>query len=192
MDDGGDQEVVMYPLGHVGLALLVSAPVAVFLKPKAATSFSVLVLVVALVPDVDTYVPGLTHHGITHTVTFALAVGVVGGALLAGGVAIYRRRSDAIVVQRLTSTRVFLLGGFGLFCGILSHVIGDLLIVLPGTEPIPVLWPLSNVRYEFKVIPLGAPLRNAALFVGGLAVHALISWRVKRKTGIGGSYADSD
>ena len=182
----------MYPLGHLGLALLLIAPIIIFFKPKTATGFSVFVLMVALLPDIDTYIPFLTHHGVTHTVAFSLAAGIIGGVFLAGGAVALRAVSDASIFQQLAPTRILVLGGLAIFCGVLSHVVGDLLLILPGTEPIPLFWPISSKKYEFQVIPLGGPLRNAALFIGGLLIHTLISWRAEQRMKTAQSYADSE
>lgn len=173
-----DPQVGVYPLGHLGMALLFAAPVAVLLDRKTATGFSLFVLVTALLPDVDTYVPFLTHHGATHTIAFAVVAGPVGGLLIAGGLVALRAATDSAALRRLSPTRVFLLGGLAVSVGALSHVVSDLLVVLPGTEPIPLFWPVVGEKYEIAVVHLGGPVRNAGLFVGGLLAHMVVSWRV--------------
>ena len=65
-------------LGHLGLTLLVIAPIVVFFKPKTATGFSVFILGTALVPDIHTYISFLIQPG-SHTVPFALVAGFVCG-----------------------------------------------------------------------------------------------------------------
>ena len=47
--------------------------------------------------------------------------------------------------------------------------------MLPGTEPVSVLWPFSSTKYEFQVISLGGTFRNATLFVGDSSfMHSLV------------------
>lgn len=170
----------MYPLGHVGVALLFVVPVVVFLDPKTATGFTVFSVLASLLPDVDTYIPFLAHHGATHTITFAVAAGLFGGVLVAGGLDAVRNATDSAALRRFSPRRVFVFVGLAIFLGVLSHVVADLLVILPGTEPIPLFWPFIGQKYEIKVIHLGGPLRNAALFVGGLLAHALVSWRAEK------------
>ena len=164
------------------MGLLFAAPVAAFLDRKTATAFSLFALLAALLPDVDSYVPFVTHHGVTHTIAFAVVAGLFGGILLAAGLVALRAATDSATLRRLSPTRVFLLGGLSISLGVVSHVVADLLVILPGTEPIPLFWPLVARKYEITVVHLGGPVRNAALFVGGLLAHALVSWRVANRT----------
>ena len=71
----------MYREGHVGAALLAYAPVGFVV---AAAGFRFLSLIggigvaaLAMLPDYDQKVPGVDHRGPTHTVWFAVVVGVV-------------------------------------------------------------------------------------------------------------------
>jgi len=77
----------MYVLGHVGISLLLYAPLAWLLlstgQPAVAALTGLLMIVLAPLPDLDTYTDRLDHRGPTHTVWFALGVGLV-TALVAG------------------------------------------------------------------------------------------------------------
>jgi len=74
-------------LGHVGISLLLYAPLAWLLlstgQPAVAALTGLLMIVLAPLPDLDTYTDRLDHRGPTHTVWFALGVGLV-TALVAG------------------------------------------------------------------------------------------------------------
>ena len=71
----------MHREGHIGAALVAYAPVGAV---ALALGFETLALVgavaaggLSMLPDYDQRVPGLDHRGPTHTVWFALVVGVV-------------------------------------------------------------------------------------------------------------------
>ena len=71
----------MHREGHVGAALLAYAPVGALTLALGFGNLALLgaggAVVLAMLPDYDQRVPGLEHRGPTHTVWFALAVGVV-------------------------------------------------------------------------------------------------------------------
>lgn len=173
----------MYPLGHFGIALLFAAPVAALLHPRTQTGFSVYVILTALLPDLDNYVPGLVHHGVTHTFAFGIIAGVGGGALAAVAVVVSQRSTEEGLVEQFDPVRVFAFVALGLFIGVSSHVVGDILILLPGTQPVSPFWPIGEQTYQFGITHLGAPIRNATLILAGLALHAVVSWRASPKKG---------
>ncbi|NHN60880.1 MULTISPECIES: metal-dependent hydrolase [Halorussus] len=164
----------MYPTGHYGVALLVAAPFASFLGRKAGTVFSAFVVLVALLPDLDKHLPVVTHHGVTHTFLFAAVAAGVVGAL---GWAAYRAYLASSATPRwssLTPKRVFVWGAAGTFVGVSGHVIADMLVLLPGTQPISPFWPVFSRKLTIEIIPLGAPARNLALLGLGLAAQAAV------------------
>ncbi|WP_440006697.1 metal-dependent hydrolase [Halomicrococcus sp. SG-WS-1] len=164
----------MYPTGHYGVALLVSAPAAFVLGRRAGTVFSAFVLLTAVLPDVDKHVPGVRHHGVTHTLLFGVASGVVVGLLATGLLVTYVRFAGPVRSSRLTARNAFEWAAAGAFLGVLSHVTADVLVVLPGTQPVSPFWPLFERKITVETIPLGAPARNLALLVVGLGVHVLV------------------
>lgn len=173
----------MYPLGHFGMAILFAAPVAALLHPRTQTGFSVYVILTALLPDLDNYVTGLVHHGVTHTFAFGVVAGLVGGALAAVAVAASQKLTGEGLVEQFDPIRVFAFVALGLFIGVSSHVVGDVLILLPGTQPVSPFWPIGEQTYQVGITHLGAPVRNAVLILVGLAIHAIISWRASPKKG---------
>lgn len=167
----------MYPLGHFGMALLFVAPVAALVGPRTQTGITVYAVFAAWLPDLDKHVGSLTHHGVTHTVTFGVVAGVAVGAAAAGVLVVARTATDGGLAERFDPGRVFAFVGLGLFVGVLSHVTADVLILLPGTQPVSPFWPVSHQTYQIEFVPLGAPVRNGGLLVLGTVVHAVLSWR---------------
>lgn len=167
----------MYPLGHLGVALVLSAPAPYALHPKTATGFTVFALLTALLPDIDRSLPYLTHHGLTHTVAFAVLVGLFVGALAAGVVAGLRRWTDVALVRRFSPERVATYVGIGLSLGTLSHVLGDILVTFPTAQPVSPFWPLSSQTFKIGVFGLDSPMQNAVLFGVGLLAQWLAAWR---------------
>jgi VanZ family protein len=122
------------PIGHVlGGAI-------VYLGGTRPSTRSRLLLAVALLgslaPDLD-FVPGILignmrafHHGISHSVAFAL---VFGG--LTYGLARY--------VDRTIALRASVLGALAYT----SHVVLDFIAVSEGTRGLPLLWPFSDERF---------------------------------------------
>ena len=164
----------MYPAGHYGVALLVAAPVAAFLGRKAGTVFSTFVLLVAVLPDLDRHVPGVVHHGVTHTFLFAAVAGVVVGAL--GGAAYWAYVASSATPRwpTLSPKRVFVWAAAGTFLGVASHVVADVLVLLPGTQPVSPFWPVFSRKLTYEIVPLGAPVRNLALLLAGFAAQAAV------------------
>jgi inner membrane protein len=166
----------MYPLGHFGLALLFTVPFVALLHPRTQTGFTVYAMLAALLPDLDNYVAGLVHHGLTHTFAFGVIMGLVGATIAAVAVVVSQRTTGERLVEQFDLTRVFAFVALGLFVGVSSHVIGDVLILLPGTQPVSPFWPLGEQTYQFGITHLGAPIRNALLILIGFSIHAAISW----------------
>ncbi|MFW5896279.1 MAG: metal-dependent hydrolase, partial [archaeon] len=90
----------MHRNGHCGTALVVYAPViavlvAIDLRGMALLGGAV-VISGTMLPDLDTRIPFVPHRGPTHTVWFAVFVGVLVGA---GGVVLGLQRGPAVAVQ---------------------------------------------------------------------------------------------
>lgn len=153
--------------GHVGIALLVYAPLAYTLVAarQDATMWLALAALVpfALAPDVDLYVAGLAHRGPTHTVWAVLACGVAGAVL--GRVALDRR---------MGTDRLWFGGVVGVL-GAGSHLVGDVLTPM-GLAPFA---PGIGATYSLDLVLSGNAAVNDLLFGAGvtlLAVAAGRSW----------------
>ena len=167
----------MYRDGHYGAALLAYAPVcflvAVLGYPTLALLAGGVALALAMVPDWDTRVPGLKHRGPTHTVGFALLVGVV---VAAAGVAFVTAGDPAAVSTDLASladdpASAVGVGVLGFLVGVLtvcSHIAADALTPM-GVTP---LWPLSDWHVSFGVARASNRPANAILLGVGVAAAA--------------------
>ena len=155
----------MYRKGHYGVALLVFSPVAFVLVALGEVTLAVLagaaMLWLAMLPDVDLHLPGVSHRGVTHTLGFAALVGVALGA-----------------AGRLTAPQLGLSEAdafaFCAFVGVLSvvsHILADALTPM-GVRP---LWPLLDRHVTLGLTPADSPVWNLLLLgVGaGVAVAAV-------------------
>ncbi|CCQ33973.1 membrane-bound metal-dependent hydrolase (DUF457) [Halorhabdus tiamatea SARL4B] len=114
----------------------------------------------AMVPDYDQRVPGITHRGITHTVWFATLVGIGLGLV---GLAI--GSNDGILAA-------IGLGVFWLVVGtvtILSHIAADALTPM-GVEPYA---PVRDDHYSYDLARAANPIANYALLGVGVITSGL-------------------
>lgn len=150
----------MYRNGHIGAALAAYAPLALVSTAIGGLELGVLGGVVAAgiskVPDWDQHIPFVKHRGATHTIHFAVIMGVLLGisGLLVGA----------------TYGILAAIGGFvyGLLLGtipILSHIGADALTPA-GVEPF-----RDERHYSYNVVKAANPLANYAL----LGLGALLS-----------------
>lgn len=154
----------MHREGHYGAALLAYTPLGVVATLVAGPQFALVGAVaavgLAMAPDVDVRVPGLAHRGPTHTVWFALLVGVVLGG--AGG-AVGATRGDVLATVGL---------GLFAFCvgvvSVCSHVAADALTPA-GVTP---LAPIDDRHVSYSVARASNPLANYGLLALGVAVAA--------------------
>jgi len=153
----------MYQNGHYGVALLFVAPIGTLLIAAGFVELALMAgataVALAMVPDLDQRVPGVTHRGPTHTVWFALLVGVITTAI-AVAVAI-----AGPVVSAVT--------GFVVGTGtIASHIAADALTPA-GVRP----WsPINDTHYSLDVVRAKNPLANYALLGLGIAGVVLGIW----------------
>lgn len=171
------------PLGHslVGLAVMGAAP---FAAPddgaRGKMWLAAYCVAVANLADLDFIwwngdgfsVSALFHHGVTHSLGFALIV-----AAVAGAVARLRGRKDYARLAVLTAVLYS------------SHVLADMLnedTYLINGVGLPALWPLTDTYFIFPILPAIArdavfTMANAKaitaeiLFFGGIMIA--VWWR---------------
>ncbi|MUV51359.1 metal-dependent hydrolase [Haloarcula sp. CBA1122] len=153
----------MYQNGHYGAALLFVAPTGALLIAAGFVELALMAgataVALAMVPDLDQRVPGVTHRGLTHTVWFALLVGVL--------------TASGTVALTITGPVVSAMTGFIVGAGtIASHVAADALTPA-GVRP---LSPVDETRYSLDLVKAKNPLANYALLGLGIAGAALGVW----------------
>lgn len=164
----------MYPIGHLGVALVLSAPFVAVLRPRVATRFTVLALLAATVPDLDLFVPGVAHHGVTHTLGFAVALGIAGLVVFAGASTLV---SSSVADTPAQVPRVVVYYAFALSLGVFGHAMADALMLLPAPQPVSPLWPISHATLRIETLHYGNTVRNLGTFCVGLGAHAVaVDW----------------
>jgi inner membrane protein len=157
----------MHSQGHKGIALLLYAPITYFLLDAGqlvlAVSGLAIVLFLSMLPDKDMVIPLLRHRGPTHTIWFALAVGL---GLAGVGVGIQfgldRVRIVAVVVP---IGFLFLVG----FLSIIYHIIGDAMNPT-GVRP---YRPVSNHKHALGVTKSGSFISNWLFYFLGIAANLI-------------------
>lgn len=162
---GGPDAV--HALGHVGLAFAFATPLAVVLAesglPGSILPATAVFVGLSTLPDVDYHLPGIAHRGGTHSIPFAIAVGlVVAGAAVMGGPVLVS--GDAAVLATI---------GFALGAGAVGlHVLADVLTPM-GVAP---AWPLSRERRSLGVVRSANGRVNRASFAFGVACWCVVAW----------------
>ncbi|WP_137287032.1 metal-dependent hydrolase [Halorussus salinisoli] len=166
----------MFPLGHVGMASLFVAPIALLLDRKRRyLPVVVLALATALLPDVDGKIPFSHHHGGPHTVLFALSASLVVGLALAfvsANVSWLARRIDGVPAFRPRAA--FALGAGGALAGLGSHLFADILMIPVADNPVEPLWPASERAFALGLMTPGDPAWNWGLLAAGIGVQILV------------------
>lgn len=153
----------MYRAGHLGVSLLVYAPLALVLVVLGRYDLAVLgelcMVSLATLPDTDHQIPFVSHRGPTHTVGFALLVGLAVGTV--GWVV-----SGQPAVATTSELAVF---GFAVgTLAIVAHLLGDVLTPM-GITP---FWPLWNRRFTLRLTRADNVVANYTLLGLGVFVTA--------------------
>lgn len=166
----------MFPPGHIGGALVMSAPFVRVLGPRQSLWFAAFAVFGGRLPDIDTTLP-IPHHGITHTIIFVVASSLVLGIVAAAIVEWYPPAAVATATLSLSSRTVFVLTVGGLFVGGISHIILDILSVgtaIANPKPLHPLWPLHSRRVGLALIPVRAAYTNFGLLAIGAIVFIAV------------------
>lgn len=160
----------MYRTGHLGVSLLVFAPIGYLFvaagEPLAALVTGGVMLWLAMLPDVDHRVPGIPHRGPTHSLLFAVLVGcafAAVGTLLGDGVSVMNQAR---------------LSGFGFFVGFVAvgaHLLGDVLT----PAGVNLFWPWGR-EFSLYLTSADNTIANYGLFLLGVfavAVTGVLAFR---------------
>ena len=156
----------MFPPGHYGMALALYAVVGFVLLKRGyvrdALSGGGIVLAYTLFPDLDGRVDFLVHRGVTHTLWFAVGVGVFCALVVSTSL---RGRSRREAVSG--ALWAFFLGAFA----VVAHLLAD--VINPwGVMPV---YPVSPALYSLDLVRATNDAANYAMFAGGAAV-AIAAW----------------
>lgn len=172
----------MYRPGHTGVSLLVYAPLGYALLIEGDVVLAVLggglVVALAMVPDVDLRLPGVSHRGSTHTLLFACCVGTVlgmGGWALANAIGGAGATLGARISVHVGPVSPAGLGTFGFLVGVISicsHLLADLVTPM-GIAP---FWPLSSKRFSLGIARSSNTFANALLLALGVGVTLGALW----------------
>lgn len=125
-----------------------------------------IVLAYTLAPDVDGKLAFLVHRGVTHTVWFSVAVGLVCVLAAASSLRARPRREAAV-----GAAWAFSLGALA----VVAHLLAD--VITPwGVMP---LYPLSDALYTFDLVYATNDAANYAMFAAG-ALVAATAWLAAR------------
>ena len=151
--------------GHYGVALLCYSPIAFALLARgeegAALLGGALAISLAMAPDCDHAVPFLKHRGLTHTIWFALLVGLLVGA------------AGWTVGSRTDAATATFLGRFAFVVTtvtIVSHLLADVITPM-GIRP---FRPLSDRHFTLELVLAKNWTANALLFAVGSSVTLFV------------------
>ncbi|WP_435062733.1 metal-dependent hydrolase [Halobaculum sp. EA56] len=164
----------MYKRGHLGVAMLTLAPITFWLLSAGFPVFAALVagtvLYLAMLPDVDHRVPGISHRGPTHSLLFAAVV----GAVFAGAASLVEPVLSVAVPGGVSMVAFGFLLGFGT---VVAHLLGDVITPM-GVNflwPYPREWSLSlttadSTAWNWGLFALGVFALAAAVVLAARGV----------------------
>lgn len=151
----------MHRIGHYGGSLLAYSPVGFLAVAIGAIELAIIggaiAVAGAMVPDWDMRIPFVRHRGPTHTIWFALVVGIVLGV------------AGALVGSSTGAAGTVIFGVFGFAVGVtivVGHLFADMLTPM-GIEP---FQPLRDDSYTLDVARAANPVANYALLVLGVVI----------------------
>jgi len=154
----------MKQLGHYGTALLLYSPVARHLlaggQDALALGGGAIALALAMAPDCDRPLPFVDHRGPTHTLAFAVVIGVLVGS------------AGWVVGAQVDVATARTFGRFGFAVGVLtivSHLLADVITPM-GIRP---FWPLSDRHFTLDLVYAKNWAANVLLFALGTAATLL-------------------
>lgn len=175
--------------GHIGLALLVSAPFALLVGLLLNPRWSIIIVGAALladrIPDTDQRLPLISHRGITHTAAFGAVASFVLAASFTATATITQPSSafDVGILENVTTNLVlFTISLLGFVLGFAAHLIGDMLIkaydyaVTPywpfSSKPVALGWATAESKHlwDWGLLLVGV-LANVGLVAGVFAVN---------------------
>lgn len=160
-------------LGHVAMGLVWAVPAWFLWDERTSLAFVGLVSLFVMAPDVDLYLPGVPHHGPTHTLLFVTVAALGSAALVTAAVMAVRRRRGEAPTTSLASVYRFVASG--LLVGGTSHLFIDMLSAgTGGNPPLEPFWPVFETPVSIDVIYYSSFAWNGGLLVVALVVHLVL------------------
>lgn len=150
--------------GHIGVQLLVFAPIAFFLSSLGRVNLAMYgalgMVLLARWPDIDHKLPFIEHRGLTHTVLFA-ALTSLGTAAIG-----YVLVQDQMMVVFVGGVAYAAFIGF---YAVIGHLAGDVL-TYSGIQP---FQPFLSTEYTLERTKYDNRLWNGGLLIGGAGIFTL-------------------
>lgn len=161
--------------GHFAMALLFAAPAWFLWGRRGSIAFAAFTFVTAMLSDSDLVLghvlPGVHHHGVTHTVFFVTLASVIAGAVVARFLTSRFEASRWVRSDDIDRETVFVFATAGFLTGSTSHLVADILSAPDIAPPLKPLWPLYAKPIVVDVIYYDSPTWNFGLLAVALAVH---------------------
>ena len=163
-------------LGHVAMGLLWAVPAWFLWEKRTSLAFIGLVLLTVMLPDVDLYLPGIVHHGVTHTVLFVSLTALLGGAMVTTvATPVFRRLLRRSRDDSVSTGTIYGFVVSGLLLGGLSHLFIDMLSAgSGGNPPLEPFWPVFTRSFSIDFIYYSSFRWNGGLLLVALLVHATL------------------
>jgi hypothetical protein len=114
------------------------------------------------------------HHGVTHTVVFAVAVSLVAGAVTA--TLLRDPINEWLRYDRFDASGLFVFSFGAFLLGGLSHVFADMLSAPDISTPIEPFWPLFDKPWSVDVLWYNSPWWNLGFLVVVLTAHLTLAY----------------
>lgn len=140
----------MNSYGHTGLTLLLGLPLLLLLPLPYSVTLIGTMLLTTHAPNNDAFFSFLSRRGITHTVWFAIGIGALIFFTVSPILLIVEEsllQLGGFIPQAFDPVHLSVVLGIGGMLGILSHVLGDILITSKGQEVVKPFWPVSKIPW---------------------------------------------
>lgn len=168
--------------GHIAIGMLWALPAWFLWNVRTSVVFIGIVVVAALLPDLDLWINKVLpllihHHGVTHTVVYVVGVAVVVATVVATTLPrLIDRQLDS---ERFWASNLFLFVFVAMVLGGLSHLFADMLSAPDIAQPIEPLWPFYNSSISVDLVWYNSPVWNIGLLTVTVLLHVTVAYAVE-------------